>query len=150
MVNWLTAFIALIVALISALQWITARQKVVLDLFDKRFALYDELRKVIERYGGDGPKTNDIEKFAQAVSRAQFLFGAEVTEYLKDRMQDLIREFVLRKRGQSTSEERHQGTEKEYVTLVNRLTNFFKDFDILVAPYMKHTQKRLKIPYIHP
>jgi hypothetical protein len=39
MVSLLTAFIAIIVAIITLLQWITARQKVVLDLFDKRFAL---------------------------------------------------------------------------------------------------------------
>jgi hypothetical protein len=44
MVSWFTAFIALIVAVIAFLQWATARQKVVFDLFDKRFAVYQELR----------------------------------------------------------------------------------------------------------
>jgi hypothetical protein len=78
MVNLLTAFIALIVAFISLLQWITARQKVVLDLFDQRFAVYEELHGVIGRYGSQGPNLKDIGRFTQAANRAQFLFGSEV------------------------------------------------------------------------
>ncbi len=34
-------------AVIAFLQWKTAREKVLLDLFDKRFAVYDELRSVV-------------------------------------------------------------------------------------------------------
>jgi hypothetical protein len=149
MVNWLTAFIALIVACIAFLQWITARQKVVLDLFDKRFAVYEELRGVIGRYSGHGPNLEDIGKFTQAASRAQFLFGSEITEFLQHRRLDLTREFVARERDpQPITEAQRKAAEDEYVARLNRLTDFFRDFDVLVAPYMKHTQKRVPIPYI--
>jgi hypothetical protein len=95
MVNWLTAFIALIVALISALQWITARQKVVLDLFDKRFAVYDELREVIGKHGQSGTTMEDIGKYTRAANRAKFLFGPEVTNSLEERRLDLDFLFVV-------------------------------------------------------
>lgn len=149
MVNWLTDFIAAIVAIITALQWITARQKVVLDPFDKRFAVYEELREVIDRYGGQSPNLMDVAKFTQAASRAQFLFGAEVTSFLEERRLDLTREFALRQRQPVAAPEPHRrAAEDEYVARLDRLTNFLKDFDVLVAPYMKHTQKRLQIPFI--
>ena len=83
MINWLTAVIALIVASITFLQWVTARQKVVLDLFDKRFAVYEELREVMGRHITQGINSmEDIGKFTQAASRAQFLFGPETTSFL--------------------------------------------------------------------
>jgi len=121
----------------------------VLDLFDKRFALYEELREVIGRYGGHGPNLKDIGKFAQATSRTRFLFGPEVTSYLNDRVQDLNREFVARnKHPVSIPEKGLQVAVEEYTARLNRLTDFFKEFDVLVAPYMKHTQKRFPIPYL--
>ena len=45
--SYVTAFIAAVVAVIAILQWNTAREKVLLDLFDKRFAVYDELRLIV-------------------------------------------------------------------------------------------------------
>jgi hypothetical protein len=141
MVSLLTAFIAIIVAIITLLQWITARQKVVLDLFDKRFAVYEELRGVIGRYSGHGPNLEDIGKFTQAASRAQFLFGSEVTEFLEHKRLDLNREFVARERNpQPVPEAQRKAAEDAYAARLNHLTDFFKDFDVLVAPYMKHTK----------
>jgi hypothetical protein len=89
MANCLTVIIALIVAFISALQWITARQKVVLDLFDKRFAVYDELRVAITPHLGRMSTVEDMVKFNRAANRAQFLFGPEVTSFLEERLVDL-------------------------------------------------------------
>jgi hypothetical protein len=44
MITYLTAFIGAAVELIAFLQWNTARDKVLLDLFDKRFITYEDLR----------------------------------------------------------------------------------------------------------
>src|SRR5277367_2274675 len=92
MVSWFTAFIALIVAVIAFLQWATARQKVVLDLFDKRFAVYEELRKKIEEcFARKCVSTlSDLEAFAAPAGRAQFLFGPEVVSYLEAIRKDLV------------------------------------------------------------
>jgi hypothetical protein len=62
---------------------------------------------------------------------------------------DLDREFVARSRDpQPVPEAQRKAAEDEYVARLNRLTDFFKEFDGLVAPYMQHTQKRVQIPYI--
>ena len=140
MVNWLTAFIAFIVALISALQWITARQKGSTWIsFDKRFAVYEELREAFSGRGGEPPTMEDIAKFTLAANRAQFLFGPEVTSFLEGRELDLDSLFVP---------DHSQTVQEEYLAHRNHVIRFFRDFDALVAPYMKHTQKRFPIPYI--
>lgn len=158
MVNWLTAFIALIVALISALQWITARQKVVLDLFDKRFAVYEELcdsiviRDIHDIHGIHKPAVENLLKFTLAANRAQFLFGPEVMIFLEARNSDLAFLFVMDNPKVETQipqdVELQAAEQNEYIARLNHVTRFLKDFDVLVAPYMKHTQKRFPIPYI--
>jgi hypothetical protein len=152
MVSSLTAFIAFIVAVIAFLQWATARQKVVLDLFDKRFAVYDELRNAIDR-NLTQPSGNfeEIAKFAGAAARAQFLFGPDVTDFLESRRKDLASDiYEFRHRPGTVPEERRQEREDQVVARTDRLSSFSRDFDVLVAPYMKHTQKRFPIPFIDP
>jgi hypothetical protein len=123
MVNWLTAFIALIVAFIAGLQWLTARQKVVLDLFDKRFAVYQDCCDVIARFGGHGPNMEDIGKFTGATARAKFLFGPQITEFLEARRLDLITEFTERNRQPvQVPAERQKAAEDKYVARLDRLT----------------------------
>jgi hypothetical protein len=114
------------------------------DLFDKRFATYEELREVIDGYGQSGATMEDIAKFTLAANRAQFLFGPEVTTFLEERRLDLDFLFVV-DHGNDTQ---RQTVEEEYVSRRNHLIRFFRDFDVLIAPYMKHTQKRFPIPYI--
>jgi hypothetical protein len=88
---------------------------------------YEELREVIGRYGGHGPNLKDIGKFMQAASRAQFLFGSEVTEFLEHRRLDLHREFVARERDpQPIPEARRKAAEDEYAARLNRLLTSLK------------------------
>jgi hypothetical protein len=134
--SYVTAFIAAVVAVIAILQWNTAREKVLLDLFDKRFAVYDELRLIVSRGGID---QTAIFEFKTAASRAQFLFGPEVQTFLKEREADLSREMVERTVQPRPSPE----DQRVQVARADRLSDFFKDFDQLVAPYMNHHQKAL-------
>jgi hypothetical protein len=145
----ITLIVGIAVAMIALLQWITARQKVVLDLFDKRFAVYEELREVISIHMVQARiDLNDLGKYTRAASRAQFLFGPEVVTYLEERRKDLIRAMNDHRQDRPpVPEERQKAVEDEMVARFTRLTDFFKDFDVLVAPYMKHTQKNVPIPY---
>jgi hypothetical protein len=43
-----------------------------------------------------------------------------------------------------TPEDRREAVYAELVARKDRLSNFFEDFDKLVAPYMSHDQKALK------
>ena len=83
MIPLVTAFIAAVVAFIAFLQWQTAREKVLLDLFDKRFAVYEELRSVMGRHLGSGIDEPAFYNFVRTVSRAKFLFGPEVQTFLE-------------------------------------------------------------------
>lgn len=133
-----TAFIAAIVAVIAFLQWQTAREKVLLDLFDKRFEVYDELRAAVARRHHQTSSSD----FARAASRAQFLFGPKVQTVLEQIQKDLHLEPVQRSLlSQSISEDRKEAVDAELADRTNRLNRFFQEFDELVAPYMNHHQK---------
>jgi hypothetical protein len=144
MIPLVTAFIAAVVAVIALLQWKTAREKVLLDLFDKRFAVYDELRSVVGRHITGGIDQTAYFQFARAASRAQFLFGPEVQIFLEARRIDLSRAMNQRNgQPQAVPEDGRAAVQAELVARADRLSDFFKDFDELVAPYMNHHQKAL-------
>jgi len=133
-----TAFIAAIVAVIAFLQWQTAREKVLLDLFDKRFEVYAELRAAVAQRH-DQTSSSD---FARAASRAQFLFGPEVQTLLEQIQKDLHLEAVQRSLlSQPISEDRKETVDAALADRTNRLNRFFQEFDELVALYMNHHQK---------
>ena len=144
MIPLVTAFIAAIVAIIAFLQWKTAREKVLLDLFDKRFAVYDELRSVIGRFLTGDIDQKGLFEFKTASSRAQFLFGPEVTSFLDERWADLSREMIAWKvTPRPVPENQREAAEAALIARKDRLSDFFKNFDELVAPYMNHHQKAL-------
>jgi hypothetical protein len=146
MIPLVTAFIAAIVAVIAFLQWRTAREKVLLDLFDKRFAVYDELRAVVGRRHTTGIDQRDTFDFARAASRAQFLFGPKVRTFLDETQIDLNRAMTERNlQPRPVPEDQSETVRAELVARLNRLSDFSKDFDVLVAPYMNHHQKALRL-----
>jgi hypothetical protein len=140
--------VATIIAALSAVgvtgyftwrQWRTAKDKLLLDLFDKRFALYEELRAAVIRRGID---QNSVVHFKRAISRAQFLFGPEVQIFLEKTAKDLSRAMAEQIREPSpVAEEQSEAYQADLIALLNRLHNFFNDFDKLIAPYMSHHQR---------
>src|SRR6266851_4884658 len=61
----------------------SAQQKLILDLFDKRWSIVTELRETIAEVLTSGAVSFDTgQKFYLAADRAAFLFGPEVTTYL--------------------------------------------------------------------
>jgi len=136
MISIWTAFIGAIVTFIAFLQWTTARQKVLLDLFDKRFAVYEELREVIGRHLGQGAASfEDVGRFKRTADRAQFLFGPEVTNFLEERRLDLTHAaYQDRSPPSPVSEDRRQAVEEKLVARLNRLTDFFRTLMYWLRP----------------
>jgi hypothetical protein len=146
MIPLVTAFIAAIVAVIAFLQWQTAREKVLLDLFDKRFAVYDELRAVVGRRHTTGIDQTAIFDFKRAASRAQFLFSSEVQTFLKEREADLIREMIERTvQPRPSPEDQREAVDAANLARLDHLSYFSRDFDEKVALYMNHHQKALRL-----
>jgi hypothetical protein len=84
-VQYLTAFstpiIALIVAMIALAQWRTAHQRMVIDLFERRMNLIDELSRIVSAILFEGAlRREDADGFLRATRGDKFLFGSEVAK----------------------------------------------------------------------
>ena len=84
-ISLVTVIIAVAVGVIAYRQWKTAREKLVLDLFERRFTLYVAAKVGVDQVLRDGSaRDNDgIRNIAVVRSEAIFLFGDEVLEYFR-------------------------------------------------------------------
>src|SRR5215469_9104869 len=86
-----TPAIALLAVVIGVMQWRTAHQRAVLDLFQKRWDTYGELRRIISEAVQEGTAATPLAlNFARTVDQAKFLFGPEVHSYLQTVYRQLV------------------------------------------------------------
>ena len=81
----LTPVIAIIAVYVAWQQWQLNKRKMKLELYDRRKAVYEELKglfHVISRDANVGMR--DLSTYWVNVSEADFLFGSDVTNYLKE------------------------------------------------------------------
>jgi hypothetical protein len=121
---------------IAYFQWRTAHQRVLLDLFERRFAVYRDLRGRVGSvllHGTCSPE--QFIEFSEAKGRAQFLFGAEVHSFLERTGQRLADFGYLSSlvRDPPQHEQRHK--------LFESLEKFYGEFDSLVIPYLRLDQR---------
>ena len=143
MSSWLLPAIAAFAALIAYLQWVTAHQKIVLELFDKRLAAFQEIQAALIPIMRNGAVTQeDFFAFARAVERCRFLFGDDVHEYLAElrKKMSFMSAYTDQTIGQRTEPERSRLIDKKY-NYLNDLADFEKHGVPLFAPYMKLDQK---------
>lgn len=82
---FLTPAIAIAVAWIGFQQWRTASDKVRLELFEKRFSVYQAVVDVMGQQSATARvKLGDIFSYRTGVMQAEWLFGNEVWKYLHD------------------------------------------------------------------
>lgn len=125
--------IAAVGALIAYFQWRTAHQRIIIDLFEKRNAVVNDLKEAIR----ECVRTAKISQrayfqFFSATESAKFLFGKKVNKYLEGIRNDLA--FLL-------SFESVPGQEQEKTERLTRIANFSVGFDKLILPYMRLDQK---------
>lgn len=81
----LTPLIAVVATYIAWQQWKTNQQKLVLDRYDRRLRVYEEVCKILSIIMRDAKASyDDLLKFRTAVSEADFLFGPEIPEYIDE------------------------------------------------------------------
>src|SRR6267142_3338994 len=79
----LTPVIAVVALYIAWQQWKTNQQKLVLDRYDRRLRVYEEVKKILSIIIRDAKASvQDLLRFRTAVSEADFLFGPEIPEYI--------------------------------------------------------------------
>ena len=87
-VQWIQALgpviIGVAVAYVAWRQWRTAREKLVLDLFDKRMDIYDRAVGAMRLVMRDGAvtKNSSFVDLISVAAEAQFLFGDDVVHFL--------------------------------------------------------------------
>ncbi|WP_147383598.1 hypothetical protein [Nitrosomonas supralitoralis] len=81
----LTPLIAVVTTYIAYQQWKLNRQKLFLDLYDRRLKVYEEVRQILGIVARDARASyDDLLKFRKAVSEADFLFESEISKYIEE------------------------------------------------------------------
>lgn len=86
--NFLTALLTPTVAVLGSLiayrQWRTAQNKLKLELFDRRFSVYEASRNLLASIMTSGKaKNEEVFKFLVTTREAKWLLNAEVATYLE-------------------------------------------------------------------
>jgi hypothetical protein len=141
-IQWLTVVIAAFVAWIGFLQWLTARQKAVFDLFDKRFKVYETVKHCVDQVvRNPGYFEGEVEKeFLKAVNEAKFLFGDDVNSYLETLRKDIGAVRDARKLQPVQDATRLQAARVTGAVAMYRISKFYEDGEPLFAKYMRFTQ----------
>ncbi|WP_332712657.1 hypothetical protein [Pelagibacterium mangrovi] len=142
--------IALLGVLIAAFQWRTAREKLLLDLFDKRYAVYTDILhsvRTVDFFRGSD-FTPNFRKVVDARIRSAFLFGQEVTDCVKE-IEDLafeIKNFLDIREGRipfDNADELIRDRAPRISNIGMDLLNKSSELGEKMAPYMKvHVRRR--------
>lgn len=137
-----TALVGVLGAMIAYFQWRTAHQRVVLDLFDRRLRVFEDIENAVRNVFSTTRVSNETwSLLVGAKSRARFLFGKDVNDYLER----LTKDFAWRMSFTDDvidhdPQERPALLAKKYEVL-ERIVAFPKDGEPIFAPYMRLDQK---------
>jgi len=133
-----TLFLSVAVVVIAWQQWFVARNKLRLDLFDRRYKVYEATQKFVDSTNNDPAHVDSyLNDFNAGTSNAEFLFDADVLNYIKlvrMRAVDMRTARVLYETEQD-SEERTRNIQKyeaDRKWLIEQATAMTKTF----APYL--------------
>ncbi|WP_037435488.1 hypothetical protein [Sinorhizobium fredii] len=146
-----TPLIALGVGVVGFMQWRTAHQKVVMDLFDRRLKVHEEVREVLRYYWtneGNLVGFNAGRKLASASAGARFLFGEEVVETIES-LKAIIYQLSSLKNKLEKIE--RQGGDREPIVaeileLEGHLDKWPLAFSKACLPYLRMDQKHVRTP----
>lgn len=147
----LTPAIGLGVGVIAFLQWRTAHQKVILDLFDRRLRVYETTINAVLGYihrhdGFDGNRV--LSDLRRSYTEARFLFGDEVAERIEDLSDTIFKHRRLERKIDSkhiADDERNELID-EASDVEDHLQKMVIPWTELLLPYLKMDQKRVPTP----
>lgn len=149
--NYLTALMTPVVACFGAWiayqQWVTARDKLRLDLYEKRMAVYAAARAALAAVFARNDLTPTEETaYLQGVAGARWLFETEVTQYLQkefwEKLCDLHR-VAAEMDGMPRSAER-QALVDQHLELRKWFLDQYDFMDNLFYPYLGFTHRSKK------
>ncbi|MEN3148360.1 hypothetical protein ABCW43_13660 [Neorhizobium sp. IRAMC:178] len=146
MATGLTLLLTAIAATIAFMQWFVARQKFVLDLFDRRFKAYNDVLYAVRPIISAGAVANNqLFELQLAIQNAKFLFGSDVNDYLEEIRRTTIR---LQYWNAIYNTQNPQAPEapQGMATCLMELNDFFTKYPKLCQAYMMMPEKRVRTP----
>ena len=149
--KFFTLVLGVSVAIVAWLQWWVALNKLRLDLFDRRYKVYDATRNFLGAIIREAKFTNsELFEFYARTSDAEFLFGADVTEHLEKIRKRAVHLQTAQKIYDPlpVGEERSkhvQAAHDDLLWLTDQITSISKTF----APYLGFTNVRSRpLPFL--
>lgn len=151
MSTWATTIISGLVLIVAFMQWRTAHQKVVLDLFDRRMRVYETTIDAVLGYshrqeGFDSNKA--LSDLRRSYTEARFLFGDEVAARIEDLSDTIFKHRRLERKIDSkhiADDERNELID-QLSDVENSLERMMLPWTELLLPYLKMDQKRVPTP----
>ena len=140
-----TLCVGMVVATIAYRQWRTAHEKVMLDLFDRRFKIHERYQEcLIKLFTTDGNLVGSQTRFALQLlwSESRFLFGPEVPDYIKRTMKMIVEWEQASKRIAESDGSLRDVLSQKASKLDEDLTAAHREFSDLLMPYLKMDQRR--------
>lgn len=122
----LAVVVSLLGIYIAYRQHVVYIEKVKLDLFDKRYKIYDRLYYLIGGFGFDDTVTQkkQIKEFVHLRREARCLFGSEISEYLDLMYRKILRTYSLTREAEERS--------KETKSFIQTNESWDKDFEEVI------------------
>ena len=137
MLQFFGAVIAAATVSIAFFQWRTAQQKVVIDVFEERYKIYQQLRAAVSDYLQTLIFQLDAQRaFFEGMSKARYYFGAEVNSYLATILRDINTAHLFDRYA-----ERPNPNIDAQIDRLNRINAFYTEIDRMFVPYMRIDQK---------
>jgi len=139
----MTSFTTLVLGLVAAYvvwrQWRTSQDRLVLDLFERRFQVFQELtRATTDSLSKPQVSVQDLANFDAATEKARFLFGPEVHSYLGEIRRLLIEVIAFgRALAEMPDGPRRKIVENSVVEAMNKMHGFYERLADLVTPYLR-------------
>ena len=142
--TFFATIIAIIVAIVAALQWRTNHNRLVLELFEKRAQVLADIESASNLVMRDGSvlKNSALQDLHRATAAARFLFGQEVLDRLEVLRKHFLALYAARSDyGDNETPERKRARQRAGSDAVEFTAAFYDELRQLIAPYMKMDHK---------
>jgi len=135
-----TPMVAVLGIYIAFRQWKTAHEKLKLDLFEKRLAIYDQVTIALSRVLREGVVTTQDEADIFAGStQSRWLLNAELADYLKEDVLKLLMDLKWRERriGQISNDDENEKNADRVLEMRERLKREYLAIDDKFTPFLR-------------
>lgn len=127
---------------VARLQASTANDRLVLDLFERRFEIYSQAREIVRSAVRKGTSTTEEQfSFLRVTDGASFLFGKEVTDYLTDIYTALVELQYCEDELKRVLDRDKAKSFKRRQIKFDKIKDFYTEAPKLFAPYLHAHQK---------